>query len=145
MHIESRNWDSFTREQLIGILETENLPFLEKKKIRSTLTKMDSFKKSSSWRDKIGFGLLETHQIAGTIYTVRRYADRIAIQSPIEDAISWETLQKIKTDLIGDVVAIEIFPKNSKVVNFRNTRRLWYGESLEKLNIMEIFKHPEFQ
>lgn len=143
MHIESRNWDTFSRGQLIVILETENLPFMEQKKIRSILTKLDAFKKSSTWRDKIGVGLIETRPIEGTIFTVRIYANRIAIQSPIEDAISWETLQKIKTDILGDVVAIEIFPKNSKVVNFRNTRHLWYGELTDK--ILEVFTHPEFQ
>lgn len=42
------------------------------------------------------------------------------------DKISWDTLQSIK-DIVGygDMFAVEVYPKNSDVVNVANFRHLW--------------------
>lgn len=68
------------------------------------------------WHEKAGVGLLhtETHGI----YKVRVYEDRIAIQAPNLDPISWEELQRVKHEVLGEVFAVEVFPaKECDVVN----------------------------
>ena len=92
------------------------------------------------WIDRAKVDLIDT-RIHGR-YMVRRYPNRIAVQSAHEEPISWEDLQKVKREILGDVVAVEIFPKESEVVNLRNTRHLWFGECLD--NITTTFTHPEF-
>lgn len=43
-----------------------------------------------------------------------------------KDGISWDDLQKIKNEYAGeDKVAIEIYPRESDVVNETNMRHLW--------------------
>lgn len=42
------------------------------------------------------------------------------------DGITWDVLQQIKNDVLGeDVWAIEIFPPTSELVNEINARHLW--------------------
>ena len=95
-----------------------------------------------NWYEKSRVGLLKVIQHFET-YSIRVYEDRIAIQSPTQDPISWETLQRIKNQVIGEVFAIEVFPAiESEVVNLRNTRHLWFGPEVDKLK--DILKHPEF-
>ena len=53
-----------------------------------------------------------------------------------QDGISWDTLQAIKNDMLGeDTVAVEIFPSEYDVVNEANIRHLWEipGEMLPNL------------
>lgn len=98
------------------------------------------------WYERAAIGVLETRRIRASIseeFVVRVYCDRIAVQSMDSRAISWETLQKVKEEVIGDVVAIEIFPKAVDVVNLRNTRHLWFGKGVEEF--VTRFSHPEFQ
>lgn len=93
------------------------------------------------WHEKAGVGLLrtETHGI----YKVRVYEDRIAIQAPNLDPISWEELQRVKHEVLGEVFAVEVFPaKECDVVNLRNTRHLWFGSEISK--IQAFLQHPEF-
>lgn len=43
-----------------------------------------------------------------------------------EDGLSWEELQKIKSDIgYGHVFAVEIYPPDYDVVNIANMRHLW--------------------
>lgn len=43
-----------------------------------------------------------------------------------EQIKSWECLQRIKNEVLGyEVEAMEIFPKNSQLVNNSNMRHLW--------------------
>lgn len=94
------------------------------------------------WHEKAGVGLLRTEQFG--IYKVRFYENRIAIQAPNLDPISWEELQRVKGEAIGEVFAVEVFPaKNADVVNLRNTRHLWFGDDISK--IQDFIKHPEFE
>lgn len=93
-----------------------------------------------NWKQKSKVDLIAIEHVDE--YSVRIYPNRIAIQSEEEDAISWETLQAIKTKILGDVMAIEIFPPNSEVVNLKNTRHLWYSECLKDLT--KTFTHAEF-
>lgn len=93
-----------------------------------------------NWKQKSKVDLIRIEHVDE--YSVRIYPNRIAIQSEKEDAISWETLQAIKCKIIGDAIAIEIFPANADVVNLRNTRHIWYGECLKDLT--KTFTHPEF-
>ena len=42
------------------------------------------------------------------------------------DGITWDTLQRIKDDVLGtDVVAVEIYPAQENLVNEINARHLW--------------------
>ncbi len=94
-----------------------------------------------NWYEKSRIGLLDIVKVDD--YSVRVYADRIAIQSSKNDAISWEVLQRVKNKVIGEVFAIEVFPaEESEVVNLRNTRHLWFGPEVDK--IKDVIKHPEF-
>lgn len=93
------------------------------------------------WKEKVSIGLIEIIQCEE--YSVRRYSDRIAIQSKTQDPISWETLQRVKNKVIGEVFAIEVFPATeSEVVNLRNTRHLWFGKEIS--DIQNLLVHPEF-
>lgn len=98
-----------------------------------------------NWREKAAFGLIRMEKIDanGIEYTVRVYSDRIAIQSKTNDPISWGTLQLVKSKVLGEVFAVEVFPAiESDVVNLRNTRHLWFGSEIDK--IQSILIHPEF-
>ncbi len=94
-----------------------------------------------NWYEKSRVGLIRIDVVEG--YSVRVYADRIAIQSSKPDAISWEILQRVKRQVIGEVFAIEVFPAvESDVVNLRNTRHLWFGPEVDRLK--DVIQHPEF-
>lgn len=93
-----------------------------------------------NWKQKSKVDLIRVEHVDE--YTVRIYPNRIAIQSEKDDAISWEILQAVKSKILGDVMAIEIFPPNIEVVNLRNTRHLWYGDCLKDLT--KTFTHAEF-
>jgi RNA-binding protein YhbY len=48
-----------------------------------------------------------------------------------KDGISWDVLQQIKNEMLGeDVVAVEIFPKENEVVNEANIRHLWVVDNI---------------
>lgn len=94
-----------------------------------------------NWYEKSRVGLIRIEVVEG--YSVRVYSDRIAIQSSNQDPISWEVLQRIKNKIIGSVFAVEVFPaEESEVVNLRNTRHLWFGSEISK--IQAFLQHPEF-
>lgn len=98
------------------------------------------------WQEKVAPGLINTCPVVveGREYTVRIYSDRIAVQSKISDAISWEDLQCVKNAIIGNVYCVEVFPATqSEVVNLRNTRHLWFGPEVDKLQ--SVLTHLEFQ
>ena len=43
-----------------------------------------------------------------------------------KDGIGWDELQRLKSEYLGpDVVAVEVYPAESDVVNERNRRHLW--------------------
>ena len=43
-----------------------------------------------------------------------------------EDGITWDELQEIKNVALGEeVIAIEIYPAQSQLVNLKNVRHLW--------------------
>lgn len=56
------------------------------------------------------------------------------------DGITWDELQVMKNQIFGDeAIAIEIFPAESELVNFRNVRHLWLVPPDCKLpNLKEI-------
>lgn len=94
-----------------------------------------------SWKEKSSIGLQKIERIDG--FLVRFYADRIAVQSRNDLAISWEQLQEVKNKALGnDTIAIEVFPPESKVVNLRNTRHLWFSPRVDDL--AQWLRHPEF-
>ena len=95
----------------------------------------------SKWIEKARAGQLRAERIGD--YVIRVYADRIAIQRHSNEPISWEILQDIKKQVVGDVVAVEIFPIDSAVINLRNTRHLWFGPGVN--SITEMCKHAEFE
>lgn len=51
-----------------------------------------------------------------------------------QDGISWDALQQIKNDVLGeDVLAVEIYPPQDDVVNRTNMRHLWAAGRLDFL------------
>ena len=93
-----------------------------------------------NWKERAACGLIRVERIGD--YTIRIYKDRIAIRGISEAPISWEILQKIKRQILGDVVAVEIFPTDSDVVNLANTRHLWFTPDLA--GFLEQYTHEEF-
>jgi hypothetical protein len=73
-------------------------------------------------------------------HVVREYSDRLAIWRCDGKRLTWEELQSVKTQVIGDRVAVEVYPADADVVNLRHTRHLWFGPQVDALS----FKHPEF-
>lgn len=49
------------------------------------------------------------------------------------EIISWDDMMHIKNEVLGNVVAIEIFPKKEDLVNESNTRHLWVIPELQHL------------
>lgn len=46
------------------------------------------------------------------------------------EALSWEEIQKVKSDVgFGGVEAIEVYPRDDQVVNTANARHLYLAES----------------
>ncbi|NOR84513.1 hypothetical protein GQ473_00200 [archaeon] len=77
-------------------------------------------------------------------HIVRKYVDRLAICRIDGERLGWEELQEIKSEILGvDVIAIEVYPAHSKVVNLRHTRHLWYG-SIITFAVLSCCVHPEF-
>lgn len=65
-------------------------------------------------------------------HVVRVYADRLAIHHG--ERLSWEDLNAIKRVIWGDdVTAVEVFPRQSEVINLRPTRHLWRSDAIEKI------------
>lgn len=59
------------------------------------------------------------------------------------DGIGWDELQAVKNLAFGkESVVIEIYPAESKVVNFKNIRHLWLVPNDSKLpDLNEIVKY----
>lgn len=94
-----------------------------------------------NWREKSNDGLLKVHSIGD--YRIRRYVNRLAIWRKDGQRLTWEELQEVKSNIIGDKVAIEVYPRDIDVVNKRHTRHLWFSDSIEEI-VNKICRHPEF-
>lgn len=93
------------------------------------------------WRDKANIGLIEEKSVGS--YRVRIYTNRLAIWKNDGGRLTWEELQKVKQEIWGNRVAIEIYPSDKDVINLRHTRHLWWTEELEN-TVKQICKHEEF-
>jgi hypothetical protein len=72
------------------------------------------------WRDTYGAEVVATKAPWGTAHHLKVYRHDEA------DGIPWDDLQRIKNDVLGaDVIAVEIYPPESDVVNTYNMRHLW--------------------
>jgi hypothetical protein len=110
------------------------------RRVRDDFVKQQKKGNEMNWKERAACGLIRTERIGD--FTVRVYKDRIAIRGVSECAISWEILQKIKRQVLGDVVAVEIFPIDSDVVNLANTRHLWFSPNLA--GFLSQYTHEEF-
>lgn len=45
-----------------------------------------------------------------------------------EDGITWDELQRIKLETVGDVYALEVYPQKIDEINVANMRHLWIME-----------------
>ena len=67
-----------------------------------------------------------------------RRLDRLPINN-------WELIQSIKNDLLGvDSIAIEIYPKESELINFGPTRHIWTWDNIEDFalpNLKELYTY----
>jgi hypothetical protein len=94
-----------------------------------------------NWKQKAQIGLLKTKR--NHEYTIRMYSDRLAISRKDDAVMSWEELQNIKQNLLGDAFAIEVYPPADEVVNLRNTRHLWFGLGITA-TVEAYCRHAEF-
>lgn len=94
-----------------------------------------------SFRNKSSVGLLQIKHLEE--HYVRVYSNRISIWRKDGERLSWEEVQKIKCEVIGDTIAIEVYPADIEVVNLRHTRHLWFGEEITKTVFLECH-HEEF-
>lgn len=95
------------------------------------------------WKNKISYGMIEVTEILE--HKVRVYENRLAISRLDGKNQTWEELQQVKNSIWGaDCVAIEIYPKESGVVNIKPTRHLWkLSENVER-EILKQCNHIEF-
>jgi len=76
-------------------------------------------------------------------YGVRVYVDRLAIYRLDGERLTWEEVQRVKTEFWGDKAAIEVYPADAEVINLRHTRHLWSTTDIEDtVNLCCV--HPEF-
>ncbi|HUU53145.1 MAG TPA: hypothetical protein VMW44_00725 [Candidatus Bathyarchaeia archaeon] len=99
-----------------------------------------------SFAVKHKIGLLEESNIClkkEVIYRFRLYKNRAAIWRKDGGKLSWDELQDAKQCLIGDQVAIEVYPSKKDVVNKKNTRHLWFSKEISDIVKAKCI-HPEF-
>ena len=96
----------------------------------------------SDWKQRASVGLIRTISAMDN-YTVREYADRLAIWRKDGARLTWEELQAVKQAVWGNRVAVEIYPAEHEVVNLRHTRHLWHTERIAAA-VMTDCRHPEF-
>jgi len=94
-----------------------------------------------NFRQKSNIGLIEIKNLDN--HYVRIYKDRISMWRKDGERLSWEEVQEIKCQVIGDTVAIEVYPASCDVVNLRHTRHLWFGEEITKTVFFNCH-HEEF-
>ncbi len=57
---------------------------------------------------------------------------------------NWSDMQQIKNDLLGkETIAIEIFPKDSDLIDYSNTYHLWTFPGLTVPNLKELYQYPK--
>lgn len=94
------------------------------------------------WRDRAEAGMIRTAETP--LHFIRVYANRIAVSRHDGGRLTWEELQAVKQQMLGDRTCIEIYPAASNVVNLRHTRHLWWSQEIS-LAVKAIPEHPEFQ
>jgi hypothetical protein len=95
----------------------------------------------TKFKDKSVVGLIRVVQTKDHI--VRVYNNRLAIWRKDGHRMTWEELQSVKQELIGDRTAIEVFPAQCNVINLRHTRHLWHSDEIQSI-VAETCRHPEF-
>lgn len=93
------------------------------------------------WDEKAAVGLLRQHDLSD--HRIREYGNRLAIWRKDGARLTWNEVQQVKQSVWGDRVAVEVYPAQSDVINIKNTRHLWWSESLSALVAGECV-HPEF-
>ena len=94
-----------------------------------------------NWKEKVSLGLIEVIELKD--HKVRRYENRIAIWRNDGRRLSWEEIQKVKQEVWGDALAIEVYPAECDVVNLRHTRHLWKGDEITNA-VNKLCQHREF-
>jgi hypothetical protein len=62
-------------------------------------------------------------------------------RSDMKPVHNWRDLQTIKNDLWGkNVIAIEIYPYDSNIVDLSNSYHLWTWDGIDVPNLIEIYK-----
>lgn len=95
-----------------------------------------------AWRAKAADGLIETRTLDD--HYVRVYWNRLAIWRKNGKRMGWEELQKVKQQIWGDKIAIEIYPAQTDVVNLAYTRHLWHTPLLQTV-VKKVCLHKEFE
>ena len=96
-----------------------------------------------TFKEKAEIGLLEL-RVIGLTYKVRIYQDRLAIWRQDGKRLTWEEVQEVKQMVWGDLIAVEVYPPQSDVINKRHTRHLWSTHDLRSTVLKDCI-HEEFR
>ena len=102
------------------------------------------------WRETVNQGLLSEKILPASEHglypevTIRRYSNRIAVLRTDQRRLTWDELQQIKTIVLDNMLAIEVYPPEQKVINARHTRHLWFSPALSTI-VNLTCQHPEFE
>jgi hypothetical protein len=94
------------------------------------------------WSKRASVGLIGVVELP--CHKVRVYENRLAIWRKDGGYLTWDEIQKIKELFWEGQLAIELYPKQSQVVNIKNTRHLWRVDSDTTKIILEQCSHLEF-
>ena len=95
------------------------------------------------WSKMVSVGLIDVVELA--CHKVRVYENRLAIWRKDGGFLTWDELQEIKELFWEGQLAIELYPKQSQVVNIKNTRHLWQVDDNTSMKILEQCSHLEFE
>lgn len=127
----------------VEILSAEPCTPGEYVRLLSRLREMaEGFIGDEGFNERARHGLLGRATYDGT-HRVRFYEGRIAVSRVDGERLTWDELQAVKRQTIGDVTAIEVYPPKRMEVNLRHTRHLWYGPEVTRF-VDKNCRHPEF-
>jgi len=93
------------------------------------------------WTERANEGLQDVRILPE--HRVRCYSNRIAISRNDGNRLTWEEVQRVKCEILGDMICIEVYPAEKDVVNLRHTRHLWFDYAITSA-VKSVCRHPEF-
>lgn len=79
---------------------------------------------AKTWRSRDYFAQLYIDRNGFTRLSVNR-VERDKRKGDWKDGITWDELQRVKQETVGDVWAVEVYPPSGQLVDVHNIRHLW--------------------